>query len=98
MDDNRTMKDLARNALDAQGAVNLSGVIHSFSRDISRLRVLVSAAEGENFSNIGLNQHPVCRLYAEQIMFLTAAGSGDSESYHKSYEWCKKEILLGNVK
>ena len=85
MDDNRTMKDLAQNALNVQDAVNLSGIIHSFSKDISRLRVLLNEELGNEFSTDKLNQHPVCQLYANKITSLTR---DYDNAFSAAYRWC----------
>jgi hypothetical protein len=66
-----------QDALDVQSACNLSGVVHSFSRVISKLREEVNklGPECEPSSPKGtdwVNSHPICRLYAEQIAFLTS--------------------------
>ena len=82
--DNRTMADLARNALDVQDACNLSGVVHSFSRDIARLRQLTDSEPG--FSTSKLNEHPICRLYADKIASL----SGSESAFSPAYAWATK--------
>jgi hypothetical protein len=85
-DDQRTMKDLCRNAVDVLSAVNLSGIVHAFSRDISRLRVLLDKEPG--FSTEVLNSHPICVLYASQITELTHSESG--ARFSNAYAWCKE--------
>ena len=84
-DDNRTMHDLVRNALQVQDACNLSGVVHSFSRDIARLRQLCD--KDPRFSTTRLNEHPVCVLYASKIASLTGYAYG---SFNDAYEWCRQ--------
>ena len=77
----RTMKELAKLAIDVQDACNLSGVVHSFSTIISELR------NDHNIQNTDeLNHHPVCVMFASKIASLT-----DSETpseFGKAYEWC----------
>jgi len=85
--DNRNIRELAQNAIDVQDAVNLSGVVHSFSRDISRLRTILQDFEGEKFSTTKLNQHPICILYSSKIASLTNSETGTAFSY--AYNWCK---------
>ena len=92
-DDNRSMYDLANIALEVQDACNLSGVVLSFSRDISRLRTLLS--DLPNFSTEMLNKHPVCVLYSSKIASLT--NSESSEFFHKAYEWCNDIRPCGGV-
>jgi hypothetical protein len=60
-----------RNALDVQSTSNLSGVVFQFARDMRRINEEVRASGGGTEQ---VNRHPVCRLYAEQIAWLTAAG------------------------
>lgn len=62
----KTLTDLAREALAVQDACNLSGVVHGFSRAITRLReVLPNAGTDE------INTHPVSVLWADKIAHLT---------------------------
>lgn len=81
--DNRTMADLAREALHVQDACNLSGVAYGFSRSISRLRALLDA-EGKGGTD-NVNLHPICQLWADKIRSL--AGSQD---YSDAYDICKR--------
>ena len=92
--DNRSLYDLAKNALDCQTACNLSGVVHSFSRDISRLRIILTElirSDIDRFSTDELNQHPICVLYAEKINDLTAGcNAGPDGRFVAAYEWCQE--------
>lgn len=65
-EDTRMMIDLAREALAVQDACNLSGVVHGFSRSISRLRALLPMAGTD-----AINRHPVCQLWADKIAQLS---------------------------
>lgn len=87
----KTLKELAQRALDVQSAVNLSGVVHSFSQDITDLRKILETQEG--FSTTMLNEHPICFLYAVQIAFLTRTNDlcDDSGKYSRAYDWCVKQ-------
>lgn len=76
----RTIKELAKEALDVQDACNLSGVVHAFSRAITDLRA--------NLPNAGtdeINRHPVCVLWADKIRSLTYAET----QFSKAYQWAK---------
>ena len=86
MEDYRTMSDLVKNVLDCQSAVNLSGIIYSFSKDISRLRILLNEQLGDKFSTDILNRHPVCVLYASKIADL--AGSETGLRFSRAYDFC----------
>lgn len=87
----KTMKQLCQDALDVQSAVNLSGVIHSFSSNITDLRVHLQNELGENFSTSKLNEHPMCYLYSVQIAHLTKTSEDDFTAYSKAYDWCVEQ-------
>lgn len=86
-DDKRTLSDLVKNVLDAQDACNLSGILHSFSEDIRRLRYIMSASD-EGFSTDKLNRHPVCVLWSSKISSLT--GSEVGLRFSRAYDYCVK--------
>lgn len=77
----RTIKDLAREALDIQDACNLSGVVHAFSRCMTELRPLLEA-EGK-FSTDKLNNHPIAVLYSSKIASLTMS----EDKFSSAYNW-----------
>ena len=82
-----------RNALDVQTASNLSGVVLQFARDMERINEEVRANSGGTEQ---VNRHPVCRLYAEQIAWLTGAGGcGDPDTYHQAYDACQRKVEEG---
>ena len=95
-EDNRTIYDLVANALDCQDASNLSGVVHSFSRDITRLRTLLNEQMGDKFSTDILNRHPVCVLYSSKIASLS--GSETGMRFSRAYVWCGGMRAQGNLK
>ncbi len=77
-----------KNALQVQDACNLAGVVHQFSRDMTVVCEQVRAAGGGTDQ---INTHAICRLYAEQVAWLSGAGScSDNESYRRAYEECQK--------
>lgn len=78
--DTRTLADLAREALQVQDACNLSAVVHSFSRSISRLRVLLQGGTD------ALNEHPICQLWADKIASLAGVQSVGMSEYRLAYE------------
>ena len=92
MNDERTLAMLAEEADFVQSACNLSGVVHGFSRAISRLRQL-HPNEGTEF----FNTHPICVLWADKIKDLTRANDERViQAYlevRKLYEEIKKERL-----
>ena len=55
-------------ALHSQSACNLSGVVFSFAQIMQRICDEANEkGEGTDWKNL----HPICRLFAEQIMHLT---------------------------
>ena len=85
-EDNRTMEQLGQEALLVQDASNLSGVVHSFSRAISRLRVLLREQGME--STEAVNTHPVCVLFSSKIASLT--NSESMSCFHSAYKDCAR--------
>ncbi len=72
---------LISSALQVQLACNLSGVVHSFSRDISKLRELFPQKGTDWY-----NHHPICVLYSSKIGSLT--GSESTRFFREAYDWC----------
>ena len=75
------MKQLYKNAIEVQNACNLSGVVHSFSRDIARLREL-----NPGMGTAEINSHAICVLYSNKIESLVGG------SFSKAY-WAAKEAI-----
>lgn len=69
----RTIADLAREALDVQDACNLSGVVQRFARVMKDLRRLYPGLDTHM-----LNTHYICVLWSDKIAHLT--NSGDTET------------------
>ena len=67
--DERTMRELAQEALEVQDACNLSGVVHGWGRSIMRLRKLLNQ-EKQVGTDI-LNTHPINQLWADKVGSLT---------------------------
>ena len=79
-----------RNALDVQSTSNLSGVVFQFARDMRRINEEVRANGGGTEQ---VNRHPVCRLYAEQIAWLTGAGGCvDPSTYREAHDACQRKV------
>jgi hypothetical protein len=79
----KTIKELAQEALDIQSACNLSGVVHSFSRAMTELRRLEPTLGTD-----GYNTHPISLLYSSKIASLTGSESG--LEFSRAYDWCIK--------
>jgi len=86
--DGRTMKDLAQGSLFVQDACNLTGIVHGFSRTMTRLREL-EPDKGTEF----YNKHPIAVLFADKISSLAGTQSG-MVAFSKAYDWAKD--LVGN--
>lgn len=91
-EDRRTLGDLAREVLDVQDASNLSGVVHSWSKAIRRLREVL---EGDGSYSTGrLNTHPISVLWADKAAMLTGAsglGLADcAEAYTAVTAWANE--------
>lgn len=63
----KSYEDLWNEANDVQDACNLSGVVHSFSRAMTRLWEI---AREEGKGTEWVNSNPVTRLYASKITHL----------------------------
>jgi hypothetical protein len=76
-------------ALAVQSASNLAGVTHSFGRIVSAV-TREASARGKDTEWV--NCHPLCILFAIQILHLTQRSITTSESgvpYHKAYDYCE---------
>ena len=90
MEDNRTMKELAREALQVQDACNLSGVVHGYARAMSRLRKLLES-EGRA-STDAVNRHRIAVMWASKVESLTAL---DFEREHEAFRWAHEVTKEG---
>jgi hypothetical protein len=79
-----TIKQMAQKALDVQSAVNLSGVVRSFHEITEAMRL------EHKMDTVTCNQHPVCRLFAEQIGHLTGTLYDEGRSYSDAYRYCSE--------
>lgn len=70
-------KKFYEEALLAQSACNLSGVVYSYAKAMD---AVCEEARALGKGTDWRNNHPICRLYAEQIMHLTSSKSWD-EAY-----------------
>lgn len=72
-----------KKALQVQSACNLTGVLNSMLEVARKVR-----EEGGDW------HHPILRMYAEQVSFLT--GGSSLESYQGAYKQCETHINGGN--
>lgn len=75
-------------ALDAQSACNLSGIVFSFAQVMQRI---CNEANAGGHGTEWKNAHPICRLYAEQIVHLTDRPTLDGDTYSKAYSVCMEK-------
>jgi len=81
-------KNHFQQAIDAQSACNLSGIVHSFSETLTHIW-----EDSDGRGTDWVNKHPICRLYAEQICFLSGGGATmDGNSYRVAYNQVEEII------
>lgn len=83
-----TANDYA-NAIFAQSACNLSGIVFGFASVMQRI---CNEANAGGHGTDWKNSHPIARLYAEQIAHLTGSGmpDGGSNDYHRAHDECER--------
>jgi len=82
-----TLQKLAKGALQAQNACNLSGVVHSMSQTMTELWAHAhEQGEGTDW----VNTHPISILYATQIAWLSAGAMANCDVYYKAHNACKE--------
>jgi hypothetical protein len=94
--DERTLGELAKEALLVQDACDLSGVVHGFSRAMARLWQL-----RPNAGTIALNQHPIVQLWADKVASLAGTQLGEDwapAAYAAVKELVAAELVCGQMK
>lgn len=89
-EDTRTLGQLAREALLAHNACNLSGVVHSWSRAVKRLRELCP-----DLGTDAVNTHPLNVLYSDKLVSLAggfATGDHWTRVYSDALQWAEREL------
>lgn len=76
--------DMAREALLAQDACNLSGIVFAMARACQEI---CEEAKLRDQDTAWKNRHPVMILYADKLAELT--GCLRSQAFHDAYEACK---------
>jgi len=88
------MSNPYQNALDVQDACNLSGVVHSLSRDVTKIWKEVRENGG---STEEVNTHPVVKLYLSKLCSL--AGYSDSASeFLDAHDICEERAATAQEK
>jgi hypothetical protein len=84
----RSLQELAKEAFNVQDACNLSGVVHSFSRLLTELRIRLDFEKKGGTENV--NRHPIAALYSSKIASLT--GSDYDMLFSQAYDQCCKIV------
>lgn len=77
-----------RDAILVQDACNLSGVVHSFSRIMTRVWI---EARKRGKGTDWVNEHPICVLFANKIANLTGQCLLGGTEFYQAYDICKAE-------
>jgi len=80
-----TAKDY-QDAIDVQSACNLGAVVHSFSRVMEKIQ---ATARELNEGTEWINEHPITRLYVEQLKHLSI-----KTSYNYAYDQCEQHVRI----
>lgn len=88
LEDDRTLQQLAQEALDVQDAVNLMAVARSFSLSILRLRKLL------NLGTDDLRAHPIVVLWCDKLADMTHHRDRFTESYSKVTEMATNNCFV----
>ena len=75
-----------KDALLVQDACNLSGVVFAFAQTMQRI---CDEAHAQGQGTAWRNNHPICRLFAEQILYLTGGGAGTPSTYFPAHDACE---------
>lgn len=78
----RTLKQLAREAIDIQSACNMLGLANSFSSTLYDLNRHVAISEIRN--------HPITRLWLYRLHELAGLGVADDDLYAVTYVACRQ--------
>ncbi len=84
------MKNIYENALFIQGACNLSGVVHQFSRD---MEVICEESRKLGTGTLERNTHPVVLLYVDKLAHLCGLQSTEAPitKLSKAFDVCEKK-------
>jgi hypothetical protein len=78
-----TPKDYAM-AFESQCACNLSGITHWFDKVISKIW---DEAQSRKKGTDWVNQHPICRLFAEQMAYLSSGQGCSASNYYQATDY-----------
>jgi hypothetical protein len=78
-------------AITSQSACNLTAIVKTFAQVTEEIWAETRRkGKGSNYANA----HPICRLYAEQIMHLSNLGTGSSshDAWMKARDFCGRMV------
>lgn len=79
-------------ALFSQSACNLSGIAHSLA-DFTEAIWNEARANGRGTDYV--NTHPICRLFAEQIIFLSGGvAAHNTDTWQDAHALCKYRVMV----
>lgn len=81
-----TLQDAANRALNAQDAVNLSGVVHTFSEVLTE--ALWPEAHRLSLGTAWVNTHPITRLFVAKLTELSGLEAAYSLNIEAEYAAC----------
>lgn len=85
----KTLKQLAREAIDIQSAGNMLGLSNGFAEALSELSRHVQVQH--------IRAHPITRLWVSNLHNLADMGVSDTEAYGKAYAACSALAEGGNL-
>lgn len=83
----RTLKELAKEAIQIQDASNLLGLSKGFAEAVQKV---ADNLRGGLTSTSQINCHPINQLWTAKLHDLSGMGFSDQDAYSKAYEECKK--------
>lgn len=83
----KSLRDLAKEAMEVQGASNPIAVARSFSRAINQLNDELALAKEPNDSN-AIMSHPVFRLWASKIHSMAGLDMDDGK-FSRAMDWAE---------
>ncbi len=89
---NRTLKQLAQEALDVQNACNLTGILGSFRYAVLELRDLLEGGGGDSHlaNNHPVDHHPIVQLWADKVSSLTGTQTLGTREVLQAYAEVRK--------